>query len=106
MSKVIYELRRELRAKYAELGNWRLVAKEYGITKPMAYRIAVRGYEPKDAHIRAALGLPVLIQTPACPACGEVHVSKHCPTTRKPPTRWADMPVKQVLRALRERQEI
>lgn len=55
---------------------------------------------------RKMLGIPELKLAPACPTCGGVHVSRRCPDKRKPPTRWADMPVKQVLKALRERQEL
>ena len=38
----------------------------------MAWRIAKeRGYEPRDPHLRARLGLPALVSVAPCEKCGE-----------------------------------
>ena len=74
-------VRRDLQRSYVShkgVDGWRGVAGDFGISKPMAYRIAVDGYEPKDPHIRAALGLPTFVPAPACQKCGDVHISKRC----------------------------
>jgi Zn-finger nucleic acid-binding protein len=44
----------------------------------MAFRIARRRYEPKDARIRTRLGLPARVEVAACPKCGEVHLKQGC----------------------------
>jgi hypothetical protein len=62
------------------------------------------GRIPKKWYKR--LNIPEMKPAPACSKCGEVHVSKRCTTTRKKPTRWADMPAKDVLRALVERRDL
>ncbi len=88
-----------------ERRGWRRVGDKFGISSAMAYRIAVRGYEPADARIRCKLGLPALIPAPACSHCGEVHVSKRCPKRR----RWrriADIPTGVLRKLLEERVEI
>lgn len=89
-------------------GTWRKVSVALGAIIPAGTLQAIaNGREPHNPIYRRVLGLPPLNKlAPACPACGEVHVSRRCPATRRTPTRWADMPVKQVLRALRERQEL
>jgi len=60
-----------------------------GISGGMAHRIANRGYEPKDVHIRLQLGLPAMGEAPVCERCGVVHVSKRCTARRRP--RWRDL---------------
>jgi hypothetical protein len=51
-------LKKALNDAYAELGSWRRVAEAFDISKPLAYRIARRDYEPKTPELRAHLGLP------------------------------------------------
>jgi len=72
------DIRREIKKSYKELQDWRKVAKKYDLTPAMAWRIAVQGYEPKNAQIRLKLGLPSMAPAPVCPYCGVVHVKKHC----------------------------
>ena len=69
----IQEIAAKLRDDYRELRSWNWVARENGISKGMAFRIALRDYEPKDSRIRHRLGLPVYRPAPACNECGEVH---------------------------------
>lgn len=66
--------------------SWEKTGEDYKISGGMAYRIAMQGYEPKDAHIRAALGLPILAPAPVCPVHGVVHTGS-CPRVGKRP-RW------------------
>ena len=79
---------------YARLGTWRAVAALHGISSGMAFRVGEQGYEPKDAAIRARLGLATLKPAPACMQCGEVHPASVCyqrppaPELR-PVTAWA-----------------
>lgn len=41
------------------------------------------GYEPKREKTRKRLRLAVLLPAPACPKCGQVHVTSRCPHTEK-----------------------
>jgi len=103
----IGDIRREVRRAYRRLRNWRAVAAELGMTSGMAYRIGMDGYEPKEAKIRARLGLPAFGKAPVCAHCGEVHVSKKCAKRgRKKAVRLCDLPVKELRRRLEEREEI
>jgi hypothetical protein len=72
----IFSLKKELLKCYESMAprSWNRVGNEYGITGAMAFRIAVKGYEPKDVVIRHRLGLPAMRPAPACPTCGDVHV--------------------------------
>lgn len=65
--------------------TWRQIATEFpGVPAGTLCAIS-KGREPKVAHIRAALGLPVLLPAPAC-QCGEVHVRRgRCPNAPRPP---------------------
>jgi hypothetical protein len=56
----IAELAALLRAEYQELKSWDKVAGRHFITKPLAWRIAKKGYEPKRFDIRKALELPLV----------------------------------------------
>ncbi len=47
---------------HKELGSWRKVGAEIGVTGAMAYRVAKEGYQPKSPEIRAKLGLPLLTE--------------------------------------------
>jgi len=40
------------------LGSWRKVGAEIGVTGAMAYRVAKEGYQPRDPEVRARLGMP------------------------------------------------
>jgi hypothetical protein len=74
----------------------------------MAFRMAVQKYEPKEAAIRVRLGLPAMVQVPACPSCGLVHLSKRC-TAKAAARRYRDlwdMPVRALRKMMEERDEI
>ena len=62
----------------SRLKTWRAIAEVFGISGGMAWRVGMTGYEPKDNKIREKLHLPLLIDTPACLKCGQVHVTKKC----------------------------
>lgn len=83
-------LRVGLSSAYERVHNWRVVAAEFHITSGMAWRIAVEGYEPRDAHIRYILGLPALVLVPVCRKCGEAHIPQRCTANRKPVVSWRD----------------
>ena len=51
---VLGPIRCSMREAHESL-SWGQIAKLYGITKPMAYRIALEGYTPKDRAILRAL---------------------------------------------------
>jgi len=55
--------RRRLLRLHDELGSWRKVGVEIGVTGAMAYRVATQGYQPRDPEIRARLGLPLLTES-------------------------------------------
>lgn len=76
-------VRRKVEKCYGELRNWRRVGAELGISGGMAYRIAVDGYEPREAQIRVRLGLAAMAEAPVCERCGVVHVSKRCTGKRR-----------------------
>jgi hypothetical protein len=100
------DIRHEVKKAYRRLGNWRAVGKEMGITGGMAFRIGMRKYEPKEAKIRARLGLPAFGRAPVCAECGEVHVAKRCPEGKaKKMTRIWDLPVNELRRRFLEREE-
>jgi len=104
------DLGREVKKAYKRLGNWRAVGDELGISGGMAYRIAVDGYEPKDAHIRLKLGLPALVPAPVCPVCGVVHVARRCPRAsgdaQRAKMRLFDLPVGVLKKMLENREEL
>lgn len=81
-------VRHNIQKSYKKLHNWRKVGAEFGVTSGMAFRIATQDYEPKSPHVRHILGLPTLIPAPACGKCGQVHVSKRCPSGKKPAKNW------------------
>ena len=105
--RTIGDIRRELRKAHRKLHNWRAVGREWDLNCGMAYRIAVDGYEPKDARIRVKLGLPAMVPAPVCRLCGVVHVSKRCTAkaARRPRDLW-DLPVGELRRMLEERMEL
>ena len=108
--KDIGTLRREVKKAYKRLRNWRKVAAEFGLSSGMAFRIARRKYEPKDAKIRQRLGLPAFVMTPVCVKCGEVHLERRCgklpERSRSAPKKWRDMTVEEVRWAFENRVEI
>ena len=78
-----------LAAKFREMHNstsWENIGREYKVSGGLIYRMALQGYEPKDDHVRAALGLPILAPAPVCPVHGVVHTGS-CPRVGKRP-RW------------------
>ena len=81
-----------LRSLYSELRSWQAVADKFGVSKAMAYRVAVEGYEPKDPALRTLLELPPIVtvygRLCAC-GCGEIFApksSRHAYVDRK--HRW------------------
>jgi hypothetical protein len=72
----------------AKTRRWKLTGDALGVSGGMAFRIAKQGYEPKDNHIRAVLGLPEMLPAPACSKCGRVHVSPRCTEDRQPRQVW------------------
>ena len=51
-------VRRKLSEDYEVLGTWDAVARKWGVSKGMAWRLANEsGYEPKNPTIRKKLGL-------------------------------------------------
>lgn len=103
------DVRRDVKNAYKRLKSWRAVGAEMGISGGMAYRIAKDQYEPKDAHIRAMLGMSAMMPAPACPVCGVVHVARQCPMaaieTKRAKRRLFDLPVGELRKMLDEREE-
>lgn len=102
----IQYIRRQLIKSHRKTQNWRTTAALFGLTSGTAFRIAERNYEPKDPHIRHALGLPALLPAPACPRCGSVHVSKRCTRLIRERRRLIDIPVDELRRMIENREEI
>jgi len=75
-------VRYEMRQMYKIVKNWRRVGKIFGVTGAMAWRICNDDYEPATAAIRTTLMLPAMVETPACPICGEIHVKRGCSLRR------------------------
>lgn len=109
MAKTLAEVSRTLKNEYSELsdsGGWRAVGSRHGISGGMAYRIVVDGYNPRSPTVRAKLGLPSIVPTPACPNCGQVHVAKRCPHLRRDKRDLWSMSKTEILKALGDRYEI
>lgn len=107
--KTIGNARRELRKAYKRLknrGGWRAVGREFGITGGMAFRIAMRRYEPRDPVIRTRLDLPAFVEVPVCPKCGIVHVRKRCSQAARHHRRIWDMSIVDLRWALENRKEM
>ena len=102
--RTLEQIRTDLQEIHAKTKSWEQAGKRYGINKAMA-RLIAGGYKP-GAKIRKVLELPEMLPAPACPRCGVVHVTSRCPATRKPATRWADMPLRDVRRAIENRVEV
>jgi len=107
----IYTIRRNLKKAYRRLkkhGGWRAVGKAFGISGGMAFRIAEQDYEPRDPSIRARLRLPSLVEVPACPVCGQVHIKKGCPQSNanRQTKSIADWSIDRLKWALENREEM
>lgn len=83
-----------------------MLAKEYGVSKAMIFRIARRGYEPKRPDIRRNLGLPAMVPAPVCDECGALHLQKNCPNKRPKYQDWFAYPKNKLLELLKNRVEI
>lgn len=128
-TSTLEKVARRLRSERRKLGSWDEVARHYGLTKALVWRVAKQNYEPRRPEIRRALGLPVHKLAPVCPMCGDIHQLEVCPVgkavdvviregeqprpvqvkhrkLRKPPTRWIDWPVKALREAIRNRVEV
>ena len=92
MTRTLPETVEMLNDDYSYLKSWGAVAEQYGVTKPVVYRMARKGYEPKDPSIRLRLGLSAaanvvvvygevpdgaqVLQAQRC-ACGQFFISNH-----------------------------
>ena len=54
----------ELNQDYSRLRSWQAVGDLHGVTKILAWRIALHGHEPKRNDIRRRLGLAMLVEEP------------------------------------------
>lgn len=83
-NRVARLMRREYRLliKNNEKGGWRSIGTQFGVSGAMAFRIAIRGYDPKQMDIRARLGLPTSYLALACRRCGQVHTTRRCVNVR------------------------
>jgi len=50
-------VRRKMSDDYEVLGTWDAVARKWGVSKGMAWRMVNEGYEPRNSTIRKKLGL-------------------------------------------------
>ena len=55
------QLSSDLEERHKTLASWPAVAREYGVSPILGWRIVHEGYEPKRADIRARLGLSPLV---------------------------------------------
>lgn len=101
------ELQAKLQKDYARLGNLRAISRIiYGgrVTYGTIGR-AIKGIEPKQRKAREELGLSPMGLVPVCRDCGEPHPAKRCPKKRKYRSLF-DLPVEELARRLKEREEI
>ena len=56
---------RRLEGEYAELGGYKPVAQQYGVSAAMIWQILNKGYVPKTYEMKKRLGY-----IPTCPKCG------------------------------------
>lgn len=87
---------------YGQLGSWKAVGGEIGVSAAVAQRVAMTDYRPKSPAIRAALKLPILGLGEICPVHHKVCAVKHRTAARKPHHRdLFDWPVKDLAAAMR-----
>jgi len=77
--------------------SYRKIATKYGVSHAVIHRAAVYGIEPKDAAIRAALGLPPHAVTVAPLPCGCPPSGTRCKVHGQP-RKYAPHPVMRVSR--------
>lgn len=68
--------------------SYRTIAKKYGVSHAVIYRIITCDFEPKDHEIRHALGLSDYAVVEICPKCEQLHeLKRRCPgmTTKYQP---------------------
>ena len=85
------QIRRDLFLLRKEYGSWGAVGKRLKLPGGSLSAIANGTFEPtgeRNPKLIHELGWPTLKPAPACPKCGEVHVTKRC-TKRK--TRHRDL---------------
>jgi len=58
-------VRRRLEGEYKELGGYKPVAMQYGVSASLIWQILRRGYVPKTYEMQKKLGY-----VPTCPRCG------------------------------------
>ncbi len=66
---------------------------------------ALQGVFPRATKKRSALGLPLYGSAPACPRCGQVHVTKRCTATRPHYRSLFAMTARALRQALESREE-
>ena len=58
-------VRKRLEGEYEQLGGYKPVAQQYGVSAAMIWQILNNGYVPKTYEMRLKLGY-----IPSCPRCG------------------------------------
>lgn len=71
-------LRERLDLEYNVFGSYGALAKHYGVSKGLIYKIIQFGHIPSKPGIRKKLKLPELKKVEACIKCGEFHPQKRC----------------------------
>ena len=71
MMRMLSDVKASLEASYKELGTWRLVGEEHGISAAIAWQIVHKNFKPRSTELRTALGLGDLSHHHIdCPECG------------------------------------
>ena len=71
-------LRERLDLEYNVFGSYGALAKHYGVSKGLIYKIIQFGHIPSKPGIRKKLKLPELKKVEVCINCGVVHTNKRC----------------------------
>ena len=58
-------IRKRLEGEYKQLGGYKPVAQQYGVSAAMIWQILNKGYVPKTHKMQKKLGY-----VPTCPRCG------------------------------------
>lgn len=77
------EAAKKLRDAHEGGETWDEIAARMGLSKPLVWRVAFKGYNPKRPLFRRRLGLSPMELAPVCPKCGTVHVTKKCTANLK-----------------------
>lgn len=71
-------LQKTLDMEYIYFGSYGRVAKNYGVSKGLIYKIIKYGHIPTKPEIRKRLNLPELKMVTSCLKCGSIHSRKSC----------------------------